>query len=70
MGSGNDYVIVVEANDGEGGIGTYDVTVEVTNVDETPEVTSNNPTHNFAEIEYDYVHEALDLNVDTFTRSR
>ena len=67
MSSGNDYVIVVEANDGQGGIGTYDVTVEVTNVDETPEVTSNNPTHTFAEIEYDYVHVAADLNVDTFT---
>ena len=54
-------------NDGEGGVGTFDVTVGVTNVDETPEITSNNPTHTFAEIEYDYVHEALDLNVDTFT---
>ena len=67
MSSGNDYVIVVEANDGAGGIGRFNVTVTVTNVDETPEVTSNNPAHNFAEIEYDYVHVALDLNVDTFT---
>ena len=67
MGSGNDYVIVVEADDGQGGIGTFNVTVTVTNVDETPEVTSNNPTHTFAEIEYDYVHEAMDLKVDIFT---
>ncbi len=66
MGSGNDYVIVVEANDGAGGVGTFNVTVTVTNVDETPEVTSMNETQTFAEIEYDYVHEALDLNVDTF----
>ena len=67
MSSGNDYVIVVEANDGEGGIGTFNVTVTVTNVDETPEITSKNPAHTFPEIEYDYVHVAADLNVATFT---
>ena len=67
MSSGNDYVIVVEANDGEGGVGTFNVTVTVNNVDETPVITSNNPAHTFPEIEYDYVHVAADLNVDSFT---
>ena len=36
-------------------------------MDETPEITSENPTHTFAEIEYDYEYEAMDLAVDTFT---
>ena len=67
MSSGNDYVIVVEANDGEGGVGTFNVTVTVTQVDETPEVTSNNPTRTFAEIEYDYEYADMDLQVDIFT---
>ena len=67
MGSGNDYVIVVEADDGQGGVGTFNVTVTVTNVDETPEITSNNATQTFAEIEYDYVHAPAELEVDTFT---
>ena len=68
MGASNNlYVIVVEANDGAGGIGTYDVTVEVTNVDETPEITSEKDTHTFAEIEYDYEYAATDLAVYTFT---
>ena len=30
MGSGNDYVIVVEADDGQGGVGTFNVIVTVT----------------------------------------
>ena len=47
--------------------GTFDVTVTVTNVDETPEVTSGNPAHTFAEIEYDYAYVATDLNVAVFT---
>ena len=68
MGASNNlYVIVVEANDGQGGVGTYDVTVEVTNVDETPEITSEKDTHTFAEIEYDYEYAATDLAVYTFT---
>ena len=67
MGSGNDYVIVVEADDGQGGVGTFNVTVTVTPVDETPEITSNNATQTFAEIEYDYVHAPAELEVDTFT---
>ena len=67
MGSGNTYEIVVEANDGQGGIGTYDVTVTVTQVDETPEITSDNPTHTFPEIEYDYEYAVGDLQVAIFT---
>ena len=63
--SGNTYVIVVEANDGNGGVGTFDVTVTVTNVNETPEITSNNATQTFDEIEYDAT--TADLVVDTFT---
>ena len=39
--SGNTYVVVVEANDGQGGVGTFNVTVTVTNVNETPEFTGN-----------------------------
>ena len=38
------------------GVGEYTVTVTVTNVDETPEITTTGPTHatpSFAEIEYD-----------------
>ena len=66
-GSNNTYVFVVEADDSEGGVGTYNVTVTVTNIDETPEITSNNATQTFAEIEYDYEHVAMDLDVATFT---
>ena len=56
MGSGNDYVIVVEADDDQGGVGTFNVTVTVTNVDETPEITTTAASHtapSFMEIEYD-----------------
>ena len=56
LGSGNNYVIVVEANDGQGvnsSVGTYTVTVTVNNVDETPEITAGGATHSFEEIEYD-----------------
>ena len=72
MNSGNNYEIVVEANDGAGAaVGTFNVTVTVTNVDETPEITSMNAdTHTFAEIEYDYVHAALDLAGGHLYRSR
>ena len=58
----NLYEIVVEADDGQGidaghategaSVGTYNVTVRVTNLDETPEITGN-ATPSFAEIEYD-----------------
>ena len=68
--SDNMYVIVVEATDESDAVGTFDVTVTVTQVDETPEVTSGSATQSFTEIEYD----VLDANltsahyvVDTFT---
>ena len=59
MGSGNTYEIVVEADDGQGesnSVGTFPVTVTVTNVDETPEITTTAASHtapSFMEIEYD-----------------
>ncbi len=55
-GSNNTYVFVVEADDGQGGVGTYNVTVTVTNVDETPKITTFGTSHtapSFMEIEYD-----------------
>ena len=54
--SDNEYVIVVEADDGEGGVGTAPVVVSVDNVDETPEITTTAASHtapSFVEIEYD-----------------
>ena len=59
MGSNNTYEIVLEARDNNslGAMtGTYGVTVTVTNVDETPEITTQADTHtdpSFMEIEYD-----------------
>ncbi len=56
FGADNVYVLVVEADDGEGGVGTFNVTVTVTNVDETPEITTTAASHtapSFMEIEYD-----------------
>ena len=62
-GSGNTYVIIVRATDdnAQGGktgtkTGTFPVTVTVTQVDETPEITTTDPSHTdpeFPEIEYD-----------------
>ncbi len=62
-GSGNTYVIIVQAtdNNAQGGktgtkTGTFAVTVTVTDVDETPEITTTDPSHtapSFPEIEYD-----------------
>ena len=63
--SDNIYVIVVEATDEFDSVGTFNVTVTVTNVNETPEITSENATQTFAEIEYDAT--TVDLEVDTFT---
>ena len=54
--SDNEYVIVVEADDGQGGVGTAPVVVTVDNVDETPEITTTAASHtapSFVEIEYD-----------------
>ena len=63
MASNNMYEIVLEAEDdnAQGGktgtkTGTYAVTVSVTNVDETPEITTTAASHtapSFVEIEYD-----------------
>ena len=70
-GSGNDYVIVVRATDANslGPLtGTFAVTVTVTNVNETPEITSTGPayaTPSFAEIEWDAT--SADLEVETYT---
>ena len=56
---GNIYEITVTASDGLDaivGVGEYAVAVTVTNVDETPEITTQAATHtvpSFAEIEYD-----------------
>ena len=65
FGADNVYVIVVEADDGQGGVGTYNVVVGVTNVDETPEITGGSDTPSFAEIEWDA--NMADLVVETFT---
>ncbi len=70
MSSGNNYDIILEATDDNslGALtGTFAVTVTVTQVDETPEITSEKDTHTFAEIEYDYEYAATDLAVYTFT---
>ena len=63
-GANNDYDIEVQADDGEGGIGTFVVIVTVTNVDETPEITTTAASHtapSFMEIEYDAA--SVDLTV-------
>ena len=55
-GSNNEYNIFVNADDGQGetnSVGTFTVTVTVTNVDETPEITGGPAAPRFAEIEYD-----------------
>ena len=56
FGADNQYLVEVQADDGQGGVGTFPVTVTVTNVDETPEITTDGTTHtapSFMEIEYD-----------------
>ena len=67
FGADNVYEFVVEADDGQGGVGTYNVTVTVTQVDETPEVTGGRATQTFAEIEYDITASSAERAVDTFT---
>ena len=62
-GFDNVYEIVVQANDGRGGSGTYNVSVTVTNVNETPEFTAGSSTA-FAEIEWHA--NSADLTVQTF----
>ena len=56
FGLDNVYLIVVEADDGQGGVGSWAVQITVTNVDETPEITTTAASHtapSFMEIEYD-----------------
>ena len=68
-GSGNDYVIVVRATDANslGPLtGTFAVTVTVTPVNETPEVTGS-AAPSFVEIEWDADPMAVDLTVATYT---
>ena len=66
FGADNQYLVEVEADDGQGGVGTFNVTVTVTNVDETPEITTTAASHtvpSFVEIEYDAETADLDLVV-------
>ena len=56
FGADNVYVLVVVADDGQGGVGMFNVTVTVTNIDETPEITTTAASHtapSFMEIKYD-----------------
>ena len=68
----NEYVFVVEATDDNTSVaphnqkGTFNVTVTVTNVDETPEFTNPPADKDFAEIEYDF-DGTPNLVVATFT---
>ncbi len=69
--TGNTYEFVVEATDDNTLVaphnakGTLNVTVTVTNVDETPEFTSGSATPSFAEIEYDAISPVL--TIQTYT---
>ena len=65
--SDNIYEVVVEADDGAGesnSVGTFTVTVTVTNVNEFPEVPAGVPDEDFAEIEWDA--DTADLDVMTY----
>ena len=57
FGSDNEYLIDVRADDGQGGVTDFAVVVTVTNVDETPEITTtaaaSHTAPSFMEIEYD-----------------
>ena len=71
-GSNNEYNIIVNADDGQGetnSVGTFTVTVTVTNVDETPEITGGPAERDFAEIEYDVPRTGVivDVRVGTYT---
>ena len=68
----NVYEIVVEADDGQGGtgieesVGTFTVAVTVTNVDETPEITTKDAGRtapSFAEIEWDATTANLQIGI-------
>ena len=52
----NEYVVVVEADDGQGGtnsVGTFTVTVSVTDVNERPDIREDTVA-NYMEVEYDF----------------
>ena len=56
FGADNQYLVDVRADDGQGGVTDFAVVVTVTNVDETPEITTTAASHtapSFVEIEYD-----------------
>ena len=73
VGSGNDYEVTVEATDNNplGALtGTFTVTVAVTPVNETPEVTAGGAAHSFPEIAYDVLDAdltAMDYVVSTYS---
>ena len=64
-GSDNKYQIIVVASDGNGGQDDIDVTVTVTGVNETPEVTGGDAARSFDEIAWDAA--TADLVVETYT---
>ena len=69
-GSNNEYNIIVNADDGQGetnSVGSFTVTVTVTNVDETPEITGGPTAPDFAENEYDVASADVNLLVGTYT---
>ncbi len=69
----NQYKVTVEADDGQSAsnsVGAFNVIVTVTNVNETPQVTSGSDSPSFAEIEYDVDSTDLAsdaLEVETYT---
>ena len=66
-GSNNTYVVTVEASDGTNST-TRDVTVTVTNVNETPEITAGEASPSFNEIAYDIAAStSVDLVVESYT---
>ena len=67
-GGNNVYEIVVEADDQQGeanSVGTFNVTVTVNPVDETPEFTGGSETSNFLEIEWDATTQILIVDIYT-----
>ena len=70
IGSNNVYRVQLRADDGQGesnSVGTFVVNVTVTDVDETPKITTTGPTYeqpSFDEIEYDA--DSADLGVVTY----
>ena len=72
LDSDNMYEVTIEADDGNGtsvSVGTFDVIVTVTGVDETPEITGAESAYDFAEIEWDTQTADIDLMWPTSTRA-